>query len=233
MSKEYADTNKVKTPEAIKSEYKFNDEYESPASRTDFMETTKDGFIYNVGEKTIKGAGNFYQIELRNKNIKDGLPRQIKIPVTVIQDYTKTFNIWDIDASLKFDNKTINTPEISLLQGINRNDAVGIIEIYNPKGQRLDDLVMAAGRRPNIIKTVGIGFKLQKQAKTDSVKRFNQGMEMTIMIDEKFAGMGNLELYYYDVIKRTLESVSFVKVPGQRTLKANIINSGEYIILGK
>ena len=233
VSKDYAQTNKVKTPETIRSEYKFNDEYENPANRTDFMETTKDSFIYNVGEKTIKGAGNFYQIELRNKNIKDGLPRQIKIPVAVIQDYTKTFNIWDIDAALNFKNETIKTSEITELKGANRNDAVGIIEIYNPKGQRLDDLIMAAGRRPIVIKTVGIGFRLQKQVKVDTIKKFNLAMEMTIIMDEKFASTENLELYYYNAIKRTLEAVSFVKVPGQRTLKANIINPGEYIILGK
>ncbi len=232
VSKGHADTNKVQTPETIRSEYKFNDEYIDPSSRMDYIESTKDNFIYNIGEKSIKASGSLFQVELRNKDTKEGLPRQIKIPVKVIQEYNKNYNIWDKDAALKFDNKVLNTLEIMDIQGIARNDSVGILEIYNPTGQRFDDIVMASGRRTTIIKTIGISYKLQKQIKIDSIKSFKEPMEITIILDEKYANTENLKLYYYNAIKRTFESVPFTKIPGQRTLKANIINPGEYIVLG-
>ncbi len=233
ISKNHAETNKVKTPDTISSEYKYNDEYQSPGNRTDYGETTKDSYIYNVGEKSVKEVGSYHNIELRNKNIKDGLKRQIKIPVAVIQSYDKTYNLWDKDVALKINNKGINTAEISELKGINRNDAVGIIEIYNPTNQRYDDIIMAAGRRKTIVKTVGIGYKLQKQDKATVIKKLMEPVEAIFIMDEKYAKVQDLELYYYNSLKRALESIPYIKIPGERTLKANIINPGEYIIIGK
>ena len=182
-------------------------------------------------EKSIKGAGSFYLIELRNKNIKEGLSRQIKIPVKIIQDYQKTYNIWDKDAVLKFENKALNTPEIAALQGIDKNDAAGIIEIYNPTGQRYDDITILAGRRKTIVKTVGIGYKLQKQNKITPIRKLNQSIELTIIMDPKYKEEENLELYYYNVLSKKLEKVAYTKIPGERTIKANILTPGEYILI--
>ena len=231
VSLDYAYSNVVKTLNSISSEHKYNDEYINPSSRKDYTEILKDKFIYNIGEKSIKEGSNFYKIELRNKGIIQGIPRQIKIPVTVIQEYNKTYNIWDKDAAIKFQNNVLNTAEIAALKGKDRNDAAAVLEIYNPSGQRNDDIIMQAGRRRKVIQIIGIDFKLQKQDKTIELPNFQGSLEITILFDTKYAKEENLELYYYNVSSNKLEKIPNQR-DGSRGLKAQITNPGQYVITG-
>ena len=230
VSQQYAESNYVKTPESIRSGTMFNDEYNSPASRADWTESTKDTFTYNVGEKSIKAGPQYYQIELRTQKIEPGASRQVKIPVRILQNYNKNYNIWDKDVALSFHTNALRTDEIMNLKQ-NLDDAAAIIEIYTPKGQMYDQILMMLNRRENPIKLIGIEFKLQTGYKTVKQQQFKLPVEAQILIDSKYVNAQNMELYYYDVPSNKMEKIDFTNNSGQAVINVRLTKPGQYIIV--
>lgn len=230
ISQEYAQTGIVQTPETIRSEAKFNDEYINPSARTDWTESTKDMFIYNIGEKSLKEGSQYYQIELRTKKIVPGASRQIKIPVKLIQDYSKNYTIWDKDVTLKFHTKALATTEIMSIN-TDYDDAAAIIELYTPNGKRYDNIVMLLNRRTKPVKLIGIDFKLQVANKTTDMRQFQEPVEATIILDAKYKDAQNLELYYYNIPSNKLEKVNFTKKSGERLINTTLTQPGQYVII--
>jgi len=231
ISQSYAETNKpVKTPETIRSEAKFNDPYINLSARTDWTENTKDMFIYNIGEKSLKEGSQHYQIELRNRNIEPGASRQIKIPVKLIQDYSKNYTIWDKDITLKFHTRALRTTEITSIK-TNYNDAAAIIELSTPKGKRYDDIIKLLNRRTKPVKLIGIDFKLQVANKITDMRQFQEPVEATILLDSQYADAQNLELYYYNIPSNKLEKINFTKKSGERLINTTLTKPGQYVIV--
>lgn len=230
VSQQYAQTDKVQTPETIHSEAKYNDEYISPAARTDWTENTRDKFIYNIGEKSLKEGSRYYQIELRNKNVEPEASRQIKIPVKLLQDYSKNYTIWDKDITLKFHTRALRTAEIMGVK-TDYNDAAAIIELYTPKGKRYDDIIMLLSRRTKPVKLMSVDFKLQIADKTTDIRQFQEPVEATIILDTKYANAQNLELYYYDIPSNKLEKVNFTKKSGEKLINTTLSRPGQYVII--
>ncbi len=231
VSLQYGQSNSVKTPDTIRSEAKYNDEYINPAGRTDWTESTKDKFIYNIGEKSLKAGPQYYQIELRNKNVEASASRMIKIPVNLVRSYDKYYAVWDKDVSVKFDTKALRTGEIMNIS--DKEDAAAVLEIYSPKGQRYDDIALLLGSRNKPIKLIGIGFRLENKDKTRNIKQFTEPIEAAIVIDSKYADKENLELYYYNIPSNKLEKVNFTKKSGEAVINAKITNPGEYVIISR
>lgn len=230
VSQQYAESNYVKTPDSIRSGAMFNDEYISPSSRTDWTESSKETFIYNVGERSIKPGPQYYQIELRTQKIEPEASRQVKIPVKILQNYNKNYNIWDKDVALSFHTNALRTDEIMNLKQ-NLDDAAAIIEIYTPKGNMYDQILLALNRREKPIKLIGIEFKLQTGYKTTKQQQFKLPVEAQIIIDSKYADAQNMELYYYDVPSNKMEKISFTKNQGQTVINAKLTKTGQYVII--
>ena len=230
LSQQYDESNSVKTPENIRSEALFNDEYISLGSRTDWTESTKEAFIYNVGEKSLKAGPQYYQIELRTQKIEPGASRQVKIPVKILQNYNKNYNIWDKDIALKFHTNALRTEEIKNLKQ-NLEDAAAIVEIYTPTGKMYDQILLMLNRREYPIKLIGIEFKLQTGYKTAKQQEFNLPVEAQILIDSKYANAQNMELYYYDIPSNKMEKVNFTKNQGQAVINAKLTKTGQYVII--
>ncbi|NLM44713.1 MAG: hypothetical protein GX201_12005 [Clostridiales bacterium] len=230
LSQQYDESNSVKTPENIRSEALFNDEYISLGSRTDWTESTKEAFIYNVGEKSLKAGPQYYQIELRTQKIEPGASRQVKIPVKILQNYNKNYNIWDKDIALKFHTNALRTEEIKNLKQ-NLDDAAAIVEIYTPTGKMYDQILLMLNRREYPIKLIGIEFKLQTGYKTAKQQEFNLPVEAQILIDSKYANAQNMELYYYDIPSNKMEKVNFTKNQGQAVINAKLTKTGQYVII--
>lgn len=230
VSQQYAQTQKVQTLDTIHSEAKFNDEYINPSARKDWTESTKDKFIYNIGEKSLKEGSQYYQIELRDKNIEPGASRQIKIPVKLLQDYSKNYTIWDKDVTLKFHTKALRTAEIMSIK-TNYNDAAAIIELSTPKGKRYDDIIMLLNRRTKPVKLIGIDFRLQVANKITDMRQFQEPVEATIILDAKYADAQNLELYYYNIPSNKLEKINFTKKSGEKLINTTLTQPGQYVIV--
>ncbi|SHI52811.1 IPT/TIG domain-containing protein [Lutispora thermophila] len=230
VSQQYAQTQRVKTLDKVHSEAKYNNEYINPNSRMDWTESTKDKFVYNVGEKSLQEASQYYQIELRNKNIESGVSRQVKIPVKLIQNYSKNYTIWDKDVSIKFHTNALATTEIMSIN-TDYDNAAAIIELSSPTGKRYDEILMLLNRRTKPVKLIGIDFKLQVKDKTTDIRQFKEPIEATIVLDSKYANAQNLELYYYDVPSNKLEMVDFTKETGEKLIETILTRPGQYVIV--